>query len=124
MFKKQLSFDTTYGTEIIIKRDGEQFVLMYDYDTEEDMTLDDVRNLRDMLTQILDEDGGVLPQATAHYFVKGPHSRACGPFCKGHGVECHASCPTCSGRPVEELVYDFNSGYVLTESDDTGDRQS
>lgn len=28
-----------------------------------------------------------------------PHSRACGPFCRGHGTACHPNCPTCGGRP-------------------------
>jgi hypothetical protein len=26
------------------------------------------------------------------------HSRACGPFCRGHGPACHPNCPTCGGR--------------------------
>lgn len=33
--------------------------------------------------------------------VKFPHSRACGPFCKGHGPECHENCPTCHGKSVD-----------------------
>ena len=28
----------------------------------------------------------------------GPHSRACGIKCAGHGVECSLDCPTCGGR--------------------------
>lgn len=30
-----------------------------------------------------------------------PHSRACGPFCQGHGTACSTNCPTCGGRADE-----------------------
>ena len=32
--------------------------------------------------------------------ANGPHSRACGIHCQGHGPACHQSCPTCFGKDV------------------------
>ena len=35
---------------------------------------------------------------------RSPHSRACGPFCRGHGSEeCSTDCPTCQGKSLKEL---------------------
>lgn len=31
---------------------------------------------------------------------EGPHSRACGLHCQGHGLACHPNCPTCHGREL------------------------
>lgn len=39
-----------------------------------------------------------VPVTVAATIVYGPHSRACGIRCPGHGAGCNANCPTCAGR--------------------------
>jgi hypothetical protein len=50
----------------------------------------------------------------------GPHSRACGIACQGHGTACSPDCPTCGGRPVAEGIAAPETAHVQVALDATG----
>lgn len=46
-----------------------------------------------------------------------PHSRACGPFCRGHGTACSKNCPTCGGMDIKRRFPDIDAPHMTASHD-------
>lgn len=64
-------------------------------------TFESTRAVRDILDEARasEEHGPRIKELVDSIGANLPHSRACGPFCRGHGPACSTNCPTCHGLP-------------------------